>query len=274
MARQIKVDSGRIRELVTKFAEFLTKTKLTDGKVKFNADLGKIERKAKLTFAGIAWLKMQYLISSFTTECGWYGLVERSQDEEDEYYVKDIVVYPQSVTGSTVSIDEAELAKWQMTQEDDVINHLRMHGHSHVNMGVTPSSTDEEHYDNILSTLGSEDFYVFCIYNKQGAHTVRIYDYAKNVFFENADVEVLVDTEDGLFDWMEGIDELVKTKTWTQSSYYGGKTAGSVSVEAASAAVSTPTKIQDGARIVWDDDDDDWRDYDAYCGYYGRGYKK
>ena len=44
-------------------------------------------------------------------------------------------------------------------------------GHSHVNMGTSPSSVDLNHQEEILRMLGDNDFYIFMIWNKSFAST-------------------------------------------------------------------------------------------------------
>ena len=79
-------------------------------------------------------------------------------EEKDTYLISDILVYPQEVTGSTVTTDQNEYEMWLMKQEDDVFNNIRMQGHSHVNMSTSPSSVDLNLYDGILSQLDSDMF--------------------------------------------------------------------------------------------------------------------
>ena len=85
---------------------------------------------------------------------------------------------------------------WLMNHEDDVFNNIRMQGHSHVNMGVTPSGVDNSLYERILEQLDDEMFYIFLIYNKKGDKTFKIYDLAKNILFETGDVTVKVLDDD------------------------------------------------------------------------------
>lgn len=77
-----------------------------------------------------------------------------------------------------------------MSHEDDVFNNIRMQGHSHVNMGVTPSSVDTSLYDRLLDQLDDTMFYIFMIWNKKKDKTIKIYDLKKNVLFDTSDVTV------------------------------------------------------------------------------------
>lgn len=261
MARMIKIDRSKERftEIIRGFAEWLSKSKtFTTGKINFSTDIGNVDRKATVTFKSVAWLKMQYLVAVLPGEVGWHFVCRRSDDEDDEYIIDDVLLYPQEVSSATVNTDQAAYAVWEDGLEDEVFNNLRGHGHSHVNMGVTPSSTDLDHQDKRLDALGEDMFYLFCIYNKKGDCNWRIFDYKKNVMFETADVEVLVEGDDGIFDFMESIDEKVKTKTYTSYTSTKTKTANTTT-----ATTSATTKASGGVQASPWQTDRSW-EYDGW----------
>lgn len=230
MSKVIKLTEAQLAECRRDFDVALSTLKVYDGKISFIKTITCPNEKATLYFKPIAWRKMQKLVESFSTEVAWHGVAYRGEDEtKNEYYITDILVYPQTVTGATVNTDQEKYEMWLMEHTDDVFNNIRMQGHSHVNMGVTPSGTDEAHQSKILEQLEDDMFYIFLIWNKRGDKTVRIYDFKKNILFETADVSVEV-LDDG-----SGIDEFLKDakskvveppKTTTYygsgySSYYG-----------------------------------------------------
>jgi hypothetical protein len=182
MAKIIKITPECMDEIRKDFEDALSSAKLSDGKINFTKTFGNVKRDATVYFTELAWLKMQTLIREFDKEVAWHGLAYRGDDpEKDEYYIKDILVYPQEVAAATVNTDQEKYQMWLMNHEDDVFNNIRMQGHSHVNMGVTPSSVDTSLYDRILEQLDDRMFYIFLIYNKRGEKTYKIYDLAKNV---------------------------------------------------------------------------------------------
>lgn len=197
MAREIRITEQSMTALRDAFLKVLANAKLADGKIKFEHEFGTVDRKATIRFSEAAWCKMQMLISSFDSEIGWDGVVKRG--EGDTYIVSDILVCPQTVTGATVQTNQSEYAQWigSFVDDDEIFPHLRFQGHSHVNMGVTPSGTDTSGWETLLSQLGDDDFYLFMIFNKKGEMTVRLYDYAKNIRFDTADCTVEV--EDGQY---------------------------------------------------------------------------
>ena len=128
-------------------------------------------------------------------EIGWHGIVER---HNNFFTIKDIIVYPQTVSGATVTTDAVEYSTWLMGLDDETFNHCRYQGHSHVNFSVTPSGVDRQFYDDILQTLQENDYYIFMITNKRSDIYIIIYDYTNNILFETKDItiKVLIDNED------------------------------------------------------------------------------
>ena len=101
-----------------------------------------------------------------------------------------------------------------MSHDDDVFNKIRMQGHSHVNMAVSPSSVDLSLYERLLDQLSSDMFYIFMIWNKRGEKTVKIYDIRENILFETADVTVTIKGMEDMMEFLEDAKELVVTKTY------------------------------------------------------------
>lgn len=193
MSKMIKLTPEYISEISKDFESSLHGAKIVDGKISYTKTFGYINRKATVYFTEMAWLKMQTLIREFDKEVAWHGVAYRGEDEsKDEYYITDIMVYPQEVTGATVNTDQEKYEMWLMMHEDDVFNNIRMQGHSHVNMGTNPSGVDTTHQEKILAQLEDDMFYIFMIWNKRGEKTIKIYDLAKNILFDGIDVTVEV----------------------------------------------------------------------------------
>ena len=167
MSKLIKLPQDILDQYTKEFYETLRSGKFSDGKVNFTKTLGTVDRKATVLFTELAWQKMQLLVKEFDKEVAWHGIAERCE-EKDTYLISDILVYPQEVTGSTVTTDQSKYENWLMSHDDDVFNNIRMQGHSHVNMAVSPSSVDLSLYERILDQLGSDMFYIFMIKNATG----------------------------------------------------------------------------------------------------------
>lgn len=197
MSKMIKLTPECLDEIRKDFETSLQGAKVADGKISYTKSFGYVNRKATVYFNEKAWIKMQVLIGEFDKEVAWHGIAYRGNDDsKDEYHVTDILVYPQEVTGATVNTDQKKYETWLMSHEDDVFNNIRMQGHSHVNMGTTPSAVDIAHQEKILDQLEDNMFYIFMIWNKRGEKTVKIYDLSKNILFDGEDVAVEVRFDD------------------------------------------------------------------------------
>ena len=197
--------------------------------VKFKLDTPKDDRKAKLFFTPKAWNKMYTLVYAFSSEVEWHGTVERL--DESSFLVKDILVFPHEVTGSTVVSNQEEYEEWLNGLDDDTFNALRFHGHSHVNMGVTPSAVDMTYRKNLLNNFEMPNettdlFYIFIITNKRGEISGEIYDLQNNALYSTDEIEV--GTQGGEDDYLSAF--LTDAKSMVKEArpvYSGGIYGGS-----------------------------------------------
>ena len=160
--------------------------------------------------------------------------------------------------GTNVNTDQKEYTQWLYAQEDEVFNAIRMQGHSHVNMGTSPSSVDLTHQEEILNQLDDDMFYIFMIWNKRLEHTVKIYDLASNTLYEDADIDLVCPTLDS---FLEEADQLVKKKVYTPAKSSSPKKPAGYSGYS-----GWPYYGQQGEK------DEDERD-PIYGYYYGYGYE-
>lgn len=173
-------------------------------------------RKTTLWFSTLAYFKMYALIDSFESEVAWHGVAERV---EDGYLVSDILVYPQEVTGATVNTEQKGYEQWLMALDDETFNRVRFQGHSHVNMGVSPSGVDTTHQSRIVEQLGEDDFYIFVIANKKHKFYARILDGKTNTEYETNDISVkVVDEAFDITAFINHANTLVQTKKYTYTS--------------------------------------------------------
>ncbi len=167
------------------------------------------DEKAVLVFSERAWLQMFHLIDSTDNEIAWHG--NFIKEIPGRYYCSNIVVYPQTVTGATVEMDEAEYAKWLIEHDgDNDYRNLYLQGHSHVNMGVLPSATDLRHQYEIMQMLPDDGFYAFVIVNKARQIYAVIYDLQDNIMYEPEDIEIRTFRNMGVLDVVDSAKVLVK----------------------------------------------------------------
>lgn len=231
MAKLIKMTPEYIKsckdDFQKEFEKAVSNIKVSDGKLQFTRTIGQVDRKATVLFSAKAYLKMTALIREFGDEVAWHGTAYRYDDEtKDVYIVDDILVYPQVVTGATVNTDQEKYQTWLMSQSDDVFNNIRFQGHSHVNMGVSPSGVDTSHQEKIVEQLEDDMFYIFMIWNKRHDVFSKIYDMKKNIMFESSDVTVdVVSDGERMSEFMKNAKAIVEKRTY-QSSYQSGTCQG------------------------------------------------
>lgn len=249
----------------------------------------KDDRKATLKFSEKAWMKIFALVHTYSTEVEWHGVVERVS--ADTFYIKDVLIFPHKVTGATVISDQTEYEKWLDTLDNEIFNALRFHGHSHVNMGVTPSGVDMTYRHNILNNFGtpsptSDLFYIFLIFNKKGDISGEIYDLQNNALYSKSvgtdEIDIVVEDCDWLTEFLDEAKKVV-TESYSYNSgtefgsggNYGGGNYGGNSYGGTTAPKSTSPKRGAKAEArqgsLLDDDDPDPMDDDYYAGIYGSG---
>ena len=221
--KPIKLTEEIILKMAEEFAEQMRHANIADGKVSYTKSFtysNDNDGGVTILFEPVAFAKMLMVLHTFDSEVAWHGIVERPV--EDTFVIKDILVYPQEVTGATVNTDQEGYTKWLISLDDDVANAMHMQAHSHVNMPVSPSSVDLAHQEEIIKQLSGEFYYIFMIWNKRMERNIKVYDMASNTLYENADVSVGI-AGDGA-DLNAFIDDAKKKVV---KRYYTGQSCGS-----------------------------------------------
>lgn len=187
----VKLTNRQIQDMVEAIRQQLKGIKAASTSVKLDYKMKSIESEpATLVIEDMAWKKMQALIDQCSKEIAWHGTVTKAHNV---YTITDVFVFPQMVTGATVTSDETTYSTWLMEQPDEVFNNLRFHGHSHVNMATNPSAVDLKYQDDVLKNLN--DFYIFAIFNKRGSNWVTIIDVIDNIVYEDKDINLILPGE-------------------------------------------------------------------------------
>lgn len=131
----------------------------------------------------LAFMKMKAYVSESFQEIAWLGVVETV---EGGYEITDVFMCEQVAAATTVDIDEAALSEYGsnlvMTGQIDLYNKIKMWGHSHVNMAVFASGTDEATYKMFYENA---DFFIRLICNKKDEITVDFMDCVNGIRFLN-----------------------------------------------------------------------------------------
>lgn len=193
MSRKIKLDEEEIKLLIGNFESLLRTSSFQEGKVNYQFNFKDTNEKANLFFTCEAWFKIQSLVRDFSGEVQWSGVVEHV--DQYSWLVTDILVFPHEVTSATVTSDQAKYEEWINSLDDDTFNHLRFHGHSHVNFSVSPSSLDMQVRQNVVGQISPHDdeaYYIFIIINKKNEVSGEIYDVKNNMLFGTSDINLQV----------------------------------------------------------------------------------
>jgi len=194
-------------------------------------------------------MKMQAYVNEFDKEISWLGTVERTQDNsnllEHEYLITDVMLFPQEVTATTTEMLEAALNDFgtKLVQAGDTktFNQIKAWGHSHVNMGVSPSGTDNETFHEFYK---DSDFFIRIICNKKEEIRIDIVDSNTHIMYMNVDwyedkteeqveleriVERFNEKRIAIYNTIKQetkkeIEENIKQKTYTYQTYQGYQT--------------------------------------------------
>ena len=205
-----------------------------------------------------AYTKMRMLVDKTTTEIGWYGTVTKVPGLTGVYVIEDIIVYPQKVTGATCEQLDNKMFEFEMSLTTDQVNHKRFHGHSHVNMGTTPSGVDEQFYHDILTQV--TDFFIITVTNKRNEYTTRVYDMEHNILFTDVPISVIDDEGLELDLWYEESKKQLEEPT-VVNRYYGNNL---VKHEQLSVIDEMFGKDDE----YWDDAESRWRKFDEDAEFY------
>lgn len=192
MARPIQLTKAMTKELRKQFDEYLKGVKDPGTFLNFKISFDAFTKKDKATiyFDPQAYNKMRALVNNCDLEIAWHGLVDRIDDIT--FYIKDVLMYPQKATSATVESNDDKYPIWIMERTDDEINTMRFQGHSHVNMGVSPSAVDLANWNAFLESLNTNDYYIFCINNKANAFTWKLFDLKTNTAYDTTDLNIIV----------------------------------------------------------------------------------
>ena len=202
-----------------------------------------------------AYVKLRKLVDDTTTEIGWYGTVTKMPGFESVFVIDDILVYPQTVTGATCVQDDDRVFEFELNLSTDQVNRKRFHGHSHVNMGVTPSGVDEQFYQDILTQV--DDYFIVMITNKSGAYYTRFYDMQNNILYTGIPVQVMLDNGIALEHW------------------YDDATQNNIKEHTYTAPIKPGADKKNFQNSIFDNpyDDYDYGPYESYADRYARYYE-
>lgn len=198
-------------------------------------------------------------------EIGWYGTVDVLAD--GKLLVDAVYLFPQEVSAATTETSGQDqnkfimklFEKYDTEKAGDIINRLRLWGHSHVNMATNPSGTDDNQMINFADNLINSDtpFMIRLIMNKRGDVRYDIYDYAMNIAYMDVPWmlydDVLNNPEETVIDEIKSMVELRTYRPY--NSGYGGYSNGRSYWDGGNSGVMDMRQFFDGDADFPEDDD-------------------
>ena len=215
----------------------------------------------KVAFTQEALDKMGAYVGLMDREIGWLSTVER---DGAHFLVTDCYLFGQAVHATTTEIDPEKLAELihEILQQDpengvEIVNSMKCWGHSHVNMGTSPSGQDDRQMEDFGKTV--DDYMIRVIANKRGHVRVDVWDYENGLIFEDLPWTV---AEEEDTDTLNAVaDEIEDKVTHLGSSFagysYGGQSsyAGGTAFAGSPATPSTGTAQRPRQLPFMDEDD-------------------
>lgn len=207
----------------------------------------------------VAIEKMKAYVTLCDKEIGWLGTATQSGNTVT---IHDMFLFEQEAHATTCEINEQAVAKWYEdvlnTHENgvEIVNTMRVWGHSHVNMGIGASGQDDVQFKELSKNVN--DFFIRIIANKKGDMQLDYYDAKTGLIFHNIEWQYIVSID--LDAIKNEIKEKVKVKTYTQ---YNTKPYNTKPYSPTPSNV-TPYYNKQQALDAYD-----W--YDEYYGNYGTG---
>ena len=211
-----------IKEFTKELKKPIPDLKNIEQKINETLKIKKNYKKPQIIIEETAILKMRELVKQSDVEIQWHGLVKR---EKNKYRIYDIIVFPQLNSGARTETDEEEFAEWftrLMMNNEELVQDIKMHGHSHVNMQVFSSDIDDEYQKKIIQNLKEDAFYIFLILNKKDEIHPIIYDIEKNLCYTGNEIEIIVNENKEYKEWAkEEIKGKCKKKYYTSQKWKG-----------------------------------------------------
>lgn len=153
------------------------------------------------------------IVNLHTEEIGFMGIVDERED--GSFFIRD-VFYPKhsEANGGTCEISaegECEVAQWLIERDrDDDVGKLKFWGHSHVNMGTSPSGQDE---NQAIELMLKRDYILRAICNKAGEMSISLFDIRSKRRFDNIKWTEEDDTPSEFYQGMvDSIDEIIDSR--------------------------------------------------------------
>lgn len=149
-----------------------------------------------IIISAAAYRMMRGFVDNCKDEIGWLALVKK--EDENTYFIYDVLICDQEVTGASTDLNEKGLQlvaeELLQTERGSELNNVRCWGHSHVNMAVSPSTQDNETFEEYYTQCG--DFFIRLIMNKRGEYYLDLANYESELIYRNLEFSIQYDEEE------------------------------------------------------------------------------
>ena len=147
----------------------------------------------KICFTEQVLARFKAYVDNCDLEIGWLALVRK--DSLGRYIVYDTILPHQNVSAVTTDLMESglqEVGEELLATRPDEFNNVRCWCHSHVNMQVCPSGTDDKTFEQFYENC---DYFIRVICNKKSDMRVDFIDIENEIKFENTEWYILLSDE-------------------------------------------------------------------------------
>lgn len=184
-------------------------------------------RKPRLLISRDLLEKVRLFVAKVPLECQWFHLVTRVETPHSlDFVLEDIFVPEQTSSGTEVDSSAESMAKlvmetrtergWDLATLHEHLMKMSVWCHSHHNMSVGPSGTDETTFSNLKSQLGQNNNpVIMLIFNKRDEYYSRIWDPITDTTHIGVEL-LLMDTSDhtDVDDWIKSKIKTPAPKIW------------------------------------------------------------
>ena len=171
------------------------------------------EKPPMVCFTEQVLAKFKGYVDNCSLEIGWLALVKI--DAQGRYIVYDTLLPHQNVSAVTTDLMESglqEVGEEILATRPDEFNNVRCWCHSHVNMQVCPSGTDDSTFEQFYENC---EYFIRVICNKKGDMRVDFVDLEKEIRFDNINWYILLSKEtevlnNSIAKYQKEIDEITE----------------------------------------------------------------
>ena len=170
------------------------------------------EKPPMVCFTEQVLAKFKGYVDNCSLEIGWLALVRI--DAQGRYIVYDTILPHQNVSAVTTDLMESglqEVGEEILATRPDEFNNVRCWCHSHVNMQVCPSGTDDSTFEQFYENC---EYFIRVICNKKGDMRVDFVDLEKEIRYDNINWYILLSKEtealnNSIAKYQKEIDEIL-----------------------------------------------------------------